>query len=270
MLIEPGHEFISATRQCELLDLPRSSYYFKPAGETEYNEFLMRLLDEQYLRTPFYGIRKMTEHLRLLDYKVNHKRVARLMSLMGLRTIHPGPQTSKKSPENRVYPYLLRGLSILEPNHVWCADITYIRLRQGFIYLAAVMDWATRYVLSWKISNSLDASFCVSCLQSALDKYGKPRIFNTDQGSQFTSEAFTSVLLDNEIQISMDGRGRYLDNIFIERLWRSVKYEEVYLNDYESVYEAAQGLGRYFPFYNEERIHQALGYKTPAAVYNAS
>ena len=268
--MEPDHPRISTARQCELLGLPRSTYYFKPAAETEYNELLMRLLDEQYLRTPFFGVRKMTQYLRSLGHAVNHKRVARLLRVMGLQAIHPGPQTSKKCPENRVYPYLLRDLEITEPNHVWCTDITYIRMREGFIYLVAVMDWATRFVLSWEISNSLDASFCVSALRKALEQYGKPRIFNTDQGSQFTSAAFTSVLLDNDIKISMDGRGRAFDNIFIERLWRTVKYEEVYLNDYESVYDAAQSLERYFRFYNEERIHQALGYETPQAVYHGN
>lgn len=266
-LVEPGIKTISLARQCELLDLPRSTYYFKPAGETEYNELLMRMLDEQYLRTPFFGSRKMTVYLRSNKHLVNHKRVERLMSVMGLRGIHPGPRTSKKCPESRIYPYLLRGLSITRPNHVWCTDITYIRLRTGFVYLIAVMDWATRFVLSQELSNSLDTSFCVRALETALARYGTPEIFNTDQGSQFTSAAFTDVLKERKIKISMDGRGRYLDNIFIERLWRSVKYEEVYLNDYESVYEAAECLKRYFEFYNTERPHQALGYQTPAGLY---
>lgn len=230
---------------------------------------LMRLMDEQYTKTPFYGILKLLAHLRSNGHQINHKRVARLMSVMGLRAIHPGPQTSRKCPENKVYPYLLRGLSITEPNHVWCADITYIRMFRGFVYLVAIMDWASRFVLAWELSNSLNASFCVAALEKALERFGNPEIFNTDQGAQFTGGLFTDILKDHEIKISMDGRGRAFDNIFIERLWRSVKYEEVYLMDYESVFEAAERLCRYFEFYNTERPHQSLAYRTPRKEYES-
>jgi len=226
----------------------------------------MHLIDNQYTQTPFYGIRKMTYVLRRLGYRVSRKRVARLMHKMGIQAIQPGPKTSRSHPGHKKYPYLLNNLVINEPNQVWCTDITYIRMRHGFIYLIAVMDWYSRYVLSWELSNTLDADFCVVALKRALKKT-KPNIFNSDQGAQFTSMDFTKVLEDHGIQISMDGRGRFMDNIFIERLWRSVKYEEVYLNEYETIAQARQRLSRYFSLYNNERLHETLGYETPADVY---
>lgn len=228
----------------------------------------MRLLDEQYTRTPFYGVRKMTRWLREQDRRINPKRVRRLMRLMGLEAIYPKPRLSKPAPGHRIYPYLLRGLQICRPNQVWAADITYIRLAAGFIYLVVVMDWFSRYVLSWEVSVSLETSFCLSALTWALARC-QPEIFNTDQGSQFTSEIFTQHLLDRCVRISMDGRGRVMDNIFVERLWRTLKYEEVYLKDYRTVQEAVTNLRRYFDFYNQERFHQALDYQTPEAVYFA-
>jgi putative transposase len=226
----------------------------------------MRLLDEQYTRTPFYGVRKMVWWLDEQGYLVNPKRVRRLMRLMGLEAIYPKPRLSIPGPGHKIYPYLLRGLTISRPDQAWCSDITYIRLRGGFIYLVAVMDWFSRYVLAWEISISLETSFCVSALNWALER-GRPDIFNTDQGSQFTSHDFTDRLEDHGIDISMDGRGRVMDNIFIERLWRTVKYEEIYLKDYLDVQEAMTNLKSYFGFYNHERPHQALGYRTPAAIY---
>jgi len=226
----------------------------------------MRMLDEQYTRTPFYGLPKMTECLKREGCCVNHKRVSRLMKLMGLEAIYPKRNLSKPLKEHKKYPCLLRDISIVRPDHVWCADITYIRLSQGFIYLVAVMDWHSRYVLSWEISTTLDKEFCIKALECALH-LSKPEIFNTDQGSQFTSDDFTGLLESMGIKISMDGRGRALDNIFVERLWRSVKYEEVYLHSYNTVKEAKAGLARYFQFYNTERLHQSLDYKTPSEVY---
>ena len=226
----------------------------------------MRLLDAQYTATPFYGTRRMTAWLRGRGYTVNRKRVARLMRQMGIEAIYTKPHLSQPLAGHKIYPYLLRGVKIERVNHVWSADITYVRLQQGFIYLVAVIDWWSRYVLSWAVSITLESSFCLEALESAL-RWGRPELFNTDQGAQFTSLAFTERLRQGEIQISMDGRGRALDNVFVERLWRSVKYEEVYLREYNTVQEAQQGLGRYFGFYNDERLHQALGYRTPAAVY---
>ncbi len=227
---------------------------------------MMKLLDEQYTRTPFYGIRRMTAWLNSIGEQANHKRVARLLHLMGLEAIYPKPRLSKPATGHRLYPYLLRGLPIIRPNQAWGTDITYIRLAQGFIYLAAIMDWFSRYVLSWSVSVTLDAAFCLEALEDALS-HGRPEIFNSDQGSQFTSTEFTGRLEESQIRISMDGRGRVFDNIFVERLWRTVKYEEVYLNDYPSVPEARESLGCYFNFYNTERLHQSLGYKTPEMVY---
>lgn len=227
---------------------------------------LLRLLDEQYTRTPFYGIRRMTAWLRTEGYLVNHKRVQRLLRQMGLMAIYPGPRTSVPHPAHRVYPYLLRGMPITRCNQVWSTDITYIRLQGGFIYLTAVIDWWSRYVLAWEVSNTLDESFCLAALDRALRR-GTPDIFNTDQGSQFTSLDFTGRLLEAGVRISMDGRGRALDNIFVERLWRTVKYEDVYLKDYASMGEAVTGLREYFRFYNEERLHQALGYRPPVSVW---
>jgi putative transposase len=226
---------------------------------------LMALLDRQYLRTPFYGSRRMTAWLRSLGHAVNRKRVQRLMQRMGLAAIYPRPRTSGPAPGHRIYPYLLRGLSIERVHQVWAADITYIPMARGFLYLVAVMDWVSRYVLAWRLSNVLEASFCIEALQAAL-RQGRPEIFNTDQGSQFTDEGFTGVLRAHQIAISMDGRGRFADNIFVERLWRSVKYEEVYLKAYDSVAQARRGIGAYFEFYNHQRLHQALGYRTPRQV----
>jgi putative transposase len=240
--------------------------YYQPVGESIENLGLMRLLDEQYMRTPFYGVLKMTDWLDKQGHGVNPKRVRRLMRLMGLEAIYAKPRLSDPAPGNRIYPYLLRGLAIEKPDAVWATDITYIRLRQGFIYLVAIMDWFSRYVLSWEVSVNLEASFCVTALDWALKK-AQPTIFNSDQGAQFTSQIFTNRLSDHGIAISMDGKGRALDNVFVERLWRTIKYEEVYLNDYGDAGEAITGLRRYLQFYNRERSHQALGYQTPEAVY---
>ena len=228
---------------------------------------LLSLLDEEFTRHPFYGSRKMVVWLGIQGHPVNRKRVQRLMRILGLAAMAPGPNTSKKHPQNRIYPYLLRGLSIIRVNQVWSTDITYIRLAQGFVYLVAIIDWYSRKVLAWQVSNTMDASFCVDCLTAALDEYGAPEIFNTDQGSQFTCEVWVKVLQENAIKISMDGRGRALDNIFVERLWRSVKYEDVYPKNYASMPELLMGLAEYFDFYNGERFHQALSYKTPDQVY---
>lgn len=253
-------------RQCELLGLPRSTYYYSPVGVSEEDLELMRLLDEKYTRTPFFGSPRMTAWLRRKGYQVNHKRVERLMRLMGLAAIYPRRKPWKAGRENQVYPYLLRGLEITAPNQVWASDITYIRLLRGFVYLVAVMDWHSRYVLGWAVSNSLESDFCVGALDWALQT-GMPEIFNTDQGSQFRDAKFTSRLNDHGIQISMDGRGAWLDNVFVERLWRSVKYEEVYLHEYVTLQDSIEGLSRYFVFYNTDRPHQALGYQTPEEVY---
>ena len=265
-LVELSHSEIPIYRQCELLELPRSSFYYKPVGVSEYNLHLMGMIDKQYTKHPFYGILRMTAWLRDEGYQVNHKRIQRLMQLMGLKAIYPKPRLSVSGDISEKYPYLLRGLVIQRPNQVWATDITYIKLRQGFVYLVAVMDWFSRYVLSWEISNSLDGFFCISALEKALAK-GLPEIFNSDQGVQFTSESFTGRLKEGGIRISWDGRGRVWDNIFIERLWRSVKYEEVYLKDYANVPEAIDQLSKYFSFYNTQRPHQALGYRTPEKVF---
>jgi putative transposase len=254
--------------QCQLAGIARSTAYVDKAATVDGNELvLLGLLDGEYTRHPFYGSRKMVVWLRTQGYCVNRKRVQRLMRILGLVAMAPGPNTSKKHPQNKTYPYLLRGLSVARPNHVWSTDITYIRLAQGFVYLVAIIDWYSRKVLAWQVSNTMDASFCVDCLDDALKGFGKPEIFNTDQGSQFTSEGWIRVLKDNAIHISMDGRGRALDNIFVERLWRSVKYEDVYPKNYASMPELLMGLAEYFIFYNGGRFHQALGYKTPDQAY---
>jgi putative transposase len=265
-LIEAAHPQISIARQCDLVGLPRATYYYHTQGESAENLTLMRLLDQQYTDTPYYGIRRMTAWLRSQGYAVNHKRVARLLHTMGLETIYPKPRLSQPHPAHRVYPYLLRGVPITRVNQVWSTDITYIRLHGGFIYLVAVMDWFSRYVLSWAVSITMDVSFCLEALDQALE-VARPDIFNTDQGAQFTSHDFTERLAAAGILISMDGRGRALDNVFVERLWRTVKYEEVYLKDYETPREAMQGLATFFVRYNEWRQHQALDYRTPAAIY---
>ena len=265
-MIEAAHPHLSVARQCELLKLSRAGLYYEPRGESVENLHLMRLLDEQYTRTPFYGVCRMTAWLRTQGYEVNEKRVRRLLRLMGLAAIYQRPRLSEPAPGHRIYPYLLRGIAVERVHQVWSTDITYIRLRGGFVYLVAILDWHSRYVLSWEVSVTLDNEFCVSALERALS-FGQPEIFNSDQGAQFTSTAFTSRLLARGIRISMDGRGRALDNIFVERLWRSVKYEEVYLHDYGHVPEAISGLGNYFRFYNGERLHQSLDYRTPEAVF---
>lgn len=264
--VEPNHPHLSIRRQCELLGLNRSTLYYEPAPVPKEEYHLLREIAEIYTRMPFYGVPRMTGELRRRGFPVGAKRVRRLMREIGFHAIYPRPNLSKPRKDHQLYPYLLRALEILCPDHVWCADITYIRLKRGFVYLMAIMDWFSRYVLSWEISISLAVEFCLLALERAF-KQGLPAIFNSDQGAQFTSQAFTERLLDSGIQISMDGRGRAYDNIFIERLWRSVKYEEVYLKDYETVAEARAGVERYLDLYNNERLHQALGYKTPAAVY---
>jgi putative transposase len=254
-------------RQCELLGLNRSSLYYEPAGETPQNLRLMRLLDEQYTAHPFYGSRKMTTWLQEVHQEeVNRKRVQRLMRQMGLEAIYPKPRLSLAGRGHRVFPYLLRDVAIVRPDQVWSADITYVPMAAGFMYLAAVIDWFSRYVIAWRLSNSLDGSFCLDMLEEAL-RQGRPEVFNTDQGVQFTAAAFTGRLVQAGVAVSMDGRGRCLDNVFVERLWRTVKYEELYLRCYETVPELERGLTRYFGFYNEERFHQSLDYRTPAQVY---
>lgn len=261
---------VATTRQCELAGVSRATVYAhqKPKVTDEDDLLLSRLIDEEYTRHPFYGTRRMGVIVsKAVGYRVNRKRVQRLMRQMDLAGMAPGPNTSRAHPQHPVYPYLLRGLEITRPNQVWSTDITYIRLAHGFVYLVAVMDWYSRKVLSWRISNSMDASFCVDCLEEALRNYGKPEIFNSDQGSQFTSAEFTGVLKREEIEISMDGRGRVFDNIFVERLWRNVKYEDIYLKGYATVGELLLGLSEYFALYNSERPHQSLQYKTPDAVY---
>jgi len=265
--IEPDHPELSVSRQCELLGLSRASYYRRPKEEPPKNLELMRRIDEIYTAYPFYGSRKIRDHLRRMGYKVNRKRVQRLMGEMGLVAVAPKRKTTISNPSHKIYPYLLRNLEINRVNQVWCSDITYIRLSGGFVYLSVVMDWHSRYVLSWEISVTMDDSFCVSALERALRRHGCPEIFNTDQGSQYTGAAFTGVLKDHGIRISMDGKGRAMDNIMVERLWRSLKYEDIYLRDYETVEDLIQGLRRYFEFYNNERPHQSLKGRTPAEVY---
>ena len=265
-MIESEHPVLSVRRQCDLLGLARSGLYYEPQGESPENLALLRRIDEAYTAWPFYGVRKMTAHLAREGQAVNVKRVRRLLRLMGLEAIYPRKRLRVPGEGHKRYPYLLRGVEIVRPDQVWSADITYLRLRRGFLYLAAILDWYSRYVLSWTLSSSLDAAFCVWVLEEALAR-GRPEVFNTDQGVQFTSEGFTGILESRGIAISMDGRGRVFDNIFSERLWRTVKYEEVYLKDYADPREAREGLREYFRFYNEQRPHQTLDYRTPAEVY---
>jgi len=265
-LVEVDNPQLSIRRQCELLGLNRASYYYQPRPETVFNLELMRLIDEQYLETPFYGYPRMTVALQQKGYQVNRKRVARLMALMGLQAVGPKPNTSQPNKAHKIYPYLLRNVKINQVNQVWSTDITYIPMRQGFMYLVAIIDWYSRFVLSWEISNTLETTFCLSALEEALD-HPKPQIFNSDQGSQFTANDFTNRLEQAQIRISMDGRGRCFDNIFIERLWRSVKHELIYLNDYETGLDLTASLATYFDFYNHQRPHQSLNYQTPAQVY---
>ena len=264
--IDPEHSLLSIRQQCDLLGINRSSWYYQPTEIDDYNLLLMHELDKQYTETPFYGVLKMTEHLRLLGHLINPKRVRRLLRLMGLEAVYPKPKLSQANPEHKIYPYLLRNLSIERCNQVWSTDITYIRMKHGFVYLMAIIDWYSRYVLNWALSTTLDADFCIVALKETLAT-SQCEIFNTDQGSQFTTHRFTDPLLARGIQVSMDGRGRALDNIFVERLWRSVKYEKVYLNDFITVKDVYDGLRDYFEFYNHKRFHQSLNYQTPAEVY---
>jgi putative transposase len=266
-MIEPTLSGLSVSKQCALLSISRSSFYYEPKGETEMNLDLMRLIDKQFLDTPFYGVRQMTWHLRNEDHLVNEKRIRRLMRLMGLMPTYQKPNTSKASKGHKIYPYLLRGLRVDRPNQVWCADITYLPMRRGFLYLVAIMDWHTRKVLAWRISNTLEAEFCVAALNEAIHKFGLPQIMNTDQGSQFTSFAWTDRLRRSGVRISMDGKGRFLDNIFVEPLWRSLKYECVYLHAWESGSEAKAGNREWIEFYNYKRPHSSLGGRPPAVVY---
>jgi putative transposase len=265
-LVEADHPTISQRRQCALLGVARSGLYYQPAAPTPDTVAVLHALDALYTAYPFYGSRRMVIELRQQGYGVNRKRICRLMRELGLTAIYPGPRTTIPHSGHTVYPYLLRGVAITAVNQVWSTDITYIRLHGGFIYLTAVIDWFSRYVLSWELSNTLEGAFCLSALERAL-RTGTPQIFNTDQGAQYTSQDFTGCLLDAGVRISMDGRGRALDNVFVERLWRSVKYEEVYLKEYASMSDAVAGIGAYFRFYNTRRPHQALNYRTPDAVY---
>lgn len=266
--IKPDRKY-SIRRQCKLAGISRSGFYYKPVAETDENLALMRLIDEQYLRQPDYGSPRMTDWLKTQGHQVNHKRVERLMQLMGLQAITPGPHTSVPNPEHPVFPYLLKGVAIERKDQVWSADITYIPMQRGFLYLVAVMDWRSRFVLAWELSNSMDSSFCVDALNKAL-QISTPEMFNTDQGAQFTSREFTGVLQSKGIAISMDGKGRAIDNVFIERLWWTVKYEDVYPKAYSDGIELYHGLTRYFRYYNEERGHSSLDKRTPAAVYRGN
>lgn len=265
--LDRQHE-LPIIRQCSVLNISRSSAYREPAGESADDIDLMRKLDELHLRQPFKGSRRLRDDLWDDDgLRVNRKRVQRLMRLMGIRALHPGAKTTRPNPQHKIYPYLLRDLEIDHANQVWCTDLTYIPMRKGFLYLVAIMDWHSRKVLAWRLSNSLDAAPCVEALEEALASYGAPEVFNSDQGCQFTSEDFTDTLKNHGIKISMDGKGRWIDNVFIERLWRSLKYEEVYLKAYDSVAQARQGIGDWLMFYNQERRHASLGRMTPDQVY---
>jgi putative transposase len=264
--IDPSDGVLSLARQCAILDVARSSWYYRPVAASGEDLVLLNLIDEEYTKRPFYGSRKILVTLQVMGYVINRKRVQRLMRILGVSGIVPGPNTSKRNQAHKVYPYLLTGLEIVRPNQVWSTDITYIRLAHGFVYLVAVIDWFSRYVVAWRLSNSLDTSFCLEALEEAL-RHGMPDIFNTDQGVQFTSDEFTGCLKEHQIKISMDSKGRALDNIFVERLWRSVKYEDIYIKGYGTMKEAYEGLKQYFQFYNNERYHQSLDYKTPWEVH---
>jgi putative transposase len=266
-MIERAHQTLSIRSQCRLLSISRSSFYYEPQGETGMNLDLMRLIDKQFLETPFYGVRQMTWHLRHEGHAVNQKRIRRLMRLMRLMPIYRKPDTSRPAKGHKTYPYLLTGLRVERPNQVWCADITYLPMRRGFLYLVAIMDWRTRKVLAWRISNTLEADFCVEAMNEAIHRFGPPEIMNTDQGAQFTSFAWIDRLRRSGVRISMDGKGRYLDNIFIERLWRSLKYECVYLHAWETGSQARAGVGDWIAFYNHQRPHAAHGGQPPAMVY---
>ena len=262
-MIEPQHPSLPVIRQCTLVGISRSAWYGRRKGENPLNLACMRLIDAQFLETPWYGSRQMARHLRRQGYAVGRKRIRRLMAKMGLAAVYQRPRTTVPHPEHRKWPYLLRGLVIDRPDQVWCADITYIPMRRGFLYLVAIMDWASRRVLSWRLSNTMDADFCIEALEEAMARHGRPEIFNTDQGSQFTSLRFTDILIAAGVKVSMDGKGRWMDNIFIERLWRSLKYECVYLHAFETGSEARAGIGRWVTYYNAERPHSALGGRTP-------
>ena len=268
-MIRRDHPDLSLSQQCQVLAISRSSFYYAPRGERPENLALMRRIDELFLKYPFYGSRQMARHLRREGIEAGRHRVRRLMRLMGLEAIYQAPRTSQPHPAHRIYPYLLTGMVIDRPNQVWCADITYIPVQRGFLYLVAIMDWATRHVLAWRLSNTMDTAFCVEALAEALARYPAPEIFNTDQGSQFTSVAFTGALKDADVAISMDGRGRYMDNIFIERLWRSLKYEAVYLHELTDGFRAERVIGEWVDFYNTERPHSALAGATPAEAHGA-
>lgn len=266
-MIEPHYPRLTIRRQCELVGISRSTFYAPAAAETPLNLSLMRLIDEQFLETPWYGSRQMARHLRRHGHTVGRKRIRRLMRKMGLQAVYQRPRTTVPHPEHKKWPYLLRNLDINRPNHVWCADITYIPMRRGFLYLVAVMDWASRRVLAWRLSNTMDVDFCVAAVEEAMARHGRPEIFNTDQGSQFTSPRFMELLTDAGVRISMDGRGRWMDNVFIERLWRSMKYECIYLHAYETGSEARAGIGRWIDYYNFDRPHSTHGGRTPVEVH---
>ena len=267
-MVDASHPQLSIVRQCALLQISRSGRYYQPVGESEPTLALMRLIDEAFLDCPYYGSRQMMRHLHRLGQRVGRNRVVRLMRRMGLRAIYQKPNTSAPHPEHRVYPYLLRELAIVRPNQVWCSDITYIPMRRGFLYLVAIMDWHSRRVLSWRLSNMMDVTFCTEALEEALARHGTPEIFNTDQGSQFTSLSFTQMLTDANVRISMDGRGRWMDNVFIERLWCSLKYECVYLHAFETGHALHAGLRRWIGHYNTQRPHSSLAGRTPDEAYN--
>jgi putative transposase len=269
-MIEPEHPQLSVVRQCELVSISRSGFYHRPAGETALNLELMRLIDAQFLETPWYGSRQMALHLCREGYVVGRKRIRRLMAKMGLTPIYQRPRTTVANPEHRIFPYLLRDLVIDRANQVWCADITYLPMRRGFLYLVAVMDWATRKVLAWRVSNTMEVEFCLEVLEEAMARFGRPEIFNTDQGSQFTSPRFTGLLQQAGVRISMDGRGRWMDNVFIERLWRSLKYECVYLHAFETGSELRAGLSKWIGYYNTRRPHSGLDGRTPDEAYGAN
>lgn len=266
-MVDPNHELLSIVHQCNLLNINRSSYYYKPTLESDYNLILMRIIDGEYLKYPFYGSRQMKRHLARMGYQVSRSRVRRLMRKLSIAAIYQKPRTTNKNIKHKMYPYLLRGLDINKANQVWCSDITYIPLKKGFVYLVAIKDWYSRKVLSWRLSNTMDSAFCVSALEEAIEKYSIPEIFNTDQGSQYTSLDFTGVLKQNDIKISMDGKGRWIDNVFIERLWKSLKYECVYLQEFENPMEAKLAIKEWIHFYNYIRPHSAFGGRTPNEVY---
>ena len=266
-MIEPGHAGLSIVRQCELVGISRSSFYYRAVGESDETLELMRRIDELHLECPWYGSRQLARALRRLGYAIGRKRARRLMRLMGLRSVAPAPNTSRRAPGHRVYPYRLRDLSIARPNQVWCADVTYLPMAHGFLYLVAIMDWHSRKVLSWRLSTTQDTLFCVEALEEAIERYGRPDIFNTDQGSQFTSTAWTDVLSEHDVKISMDGKGQWMDNVFIERLWRSLKYECVYLHAFSDFREAREKIGIWMNYYNDERPHSALEDRTPSEAH---